>query len=237
MYVPRDKVSGDFYWWTKMKLDNIYVLTVADCTGHGVPGAFMSMLGISMLNEIVNKEYFWHPPVILRKMRKDIINSLKQSGEIGEMKDGMDMAIVSINMDTMELQFAGANNSLLLITEDAQRFDDMPRIRKMTLGNKTLYEFLPDKMPISVFDRMNKFSVHEINVVKGDQFYIFSDGYADQFGGSKGKKFMMKKFKTLLMENCDKPMAEQKQALVDALNQWQGNLDQVDDITVMGVRL
>ena len=237
LYMPRDKVSGDFYWWTKMKLDNIYVIAVADCTGHGVPGAFMSMLGMTMLNEIVNKEYFFHPPVILRKLRKDIISSLKQSDEFGEVKDGMDMAIMSIDIDKMELQFSGANNPLYIISAEENRFSDVEGIRKYSANNMFLYEFLPDKMPISIFDRMNKFKGYEVNIKKDDQLYIFSDGYPDQFGGNKGKKFMNKAFKFLLLDICNKEMAEQKLSLAEFIIKWKGNLDQVDDITVLGLKI
>lgn len=237
LYQPRDKVSGDFYWWTKMKLDNIYVIAVADCTGHGVPGAFMSMLGMTMLNEIVNKEYFFHPPVILRKLRKDIIASLKQSDEFGEVKDGMDMAIVCLDLDQMTLQFAGANNPLYLISEEKNRFPDVQGVRVYEAGDRVLYEFLPDKMPISIFDRMNKFTGYEAPVKKGDILYIFSDGFADQFGGPSGRKFMYKSFKNLLIEVSRIDIKNQETALKEALKQWMGKLDQVDDITVMGIKM
>ncbi|MCD6367332.1 MAG: tetratricopeptide repeat protein, partial [Bacteroidales bacterium] len=120
-FKPRNVVSGDFYWWVHMKLDNMLVTAVSDCTGHGVPGAFMSMLGISFLREIVTKEYVSHPGVILRKLRKEIIHALKQKGEFGGQKDGMDMSVVSINLDTLEIQYAGANNPLYIITNKELR--------------------------------------------------------------------------------------------------------------------
>ncbi len=223
LFMPRDVVSGDFYWLAEVEENTI--IAVADCTGHGVPGAFMSMLGISFLREIVIKEYITHPGVILRKLRKEVINALKQESETknntSEMKvqDGMDMVIVSINNKTKMMQFAGANNPLYMIRD----------------GEFT--EIKGDKMPISIYYKMDKFKTHDIQLAEGDQLYMFSDGYADQFGGEKGKKFKYKPFKKLLTDNAGKKMSEQKQILVDTFEKWKGDIDQIDDIVILGIKI
>lgn len=204
-----------------MKHENTIVLTVADCTGHGVPGAFMSILGISMLNEIVNKEFITHPAIILRRLRKGIVKTLRQSTEVGVLKDGMDMAVVSINLDTLQLMYAGANNPLYIIKN----------------SNHELINFKPDKMPISIYDKMDKFATHEYQLEKNDKIYIFSDGFADQFGGEKGKKFMYKQFKQLLLDTLNLPMEEQGKQLLISFSLWKGKYEQVDDVTVMGLEL
>ncbi len=250
LFKPRDKVSGDFYWWTKMKYDNIFVLAVADCTGHGVPGAFMSMLGISMLNEIVNKEYISHPAVVLRKLRKDIVKSLKQTTKVGELKDGMDMSIVSINFDTLQLQYAGANNPVYIVRklkacpEQSQRVES-EKLKTEIEGKKNvttseLYELIelkPDKMPIGIHDRMADFTLHTYQLTKGNCLYLFSDGYVDQFGGSKAKKFMKKSFKKLLLDISEKNMEKQGNMLEQSFVSWKGKLDQVDDVTIVGIKV
>jgi len=226
LFMPRDKVSGDFYWWTYMKHENIIVLTVADCTGHGVPGAFMSMLGITMLNEIVNKEFITYPAVILRRLRKDIVKTLRQSTEVGELKDGMDMAVVSINLESLLLQYAGANNPVYIIRPISPNSNEF-----------NLFELKPDKMPISIYDKMDKFTPQEFQLNKGDRIFVFSDGFADQFGGNKGKKLMYKNFKQLLMNTSSLRMNQQHESLITFLNEWKKNYDQIDDITVVGIEI
>jgi serine phosphatase RsbU (regulator of sigma subunit) len=233
IFKPRDIVSGDFYWGTKV--ENISIITAVDCTGHGVPGAFMSILGATSLNEIINKEYITHPGVILRRLRKDVINSLQQKGESGEQKDGMDIALCTIDLENMKLQFAGANNPFYLIRDS--------RSTRLEIGNQTefenliLYEIKGDKMPISFFDLMDKFTVHEIDIQKGDMIYLFTDGFADQFGGPERKKLRYKNFKNLLLSHSTKSMEEQKDLLSRALEEWQGDYDQIDDILLIGVKI
>ena len=245
LFKPKDRVSGDFYWWTHIEGNT--VITAADCTGHGVPGAFMSMLGVSFLREIVQKEYITHPGVILRKLRKEVIKSLKQKGESGEQKDGMDMSLVSINSETNILQFAGANNPLYIITENELSLIDndnennaLKLIDNSVLkveSSKLMYEVKPDKMPIAIYVKMDNFVTHEIQLQKGDQIYMFSDGFADQFGGPKGKKFKYKPFKRLILENAEKSMEEQKQILSDTFDSWRGDIEQVDDVVVLCVKI
>jgi len=240
LFKPKDKVSGDFYWWTT--IENTTVITAADCTGHGVPGAFMSMLGISFLREIVQKEYITNSGVILRKLRKEIIKSLKQTVETGSQKDGMDMALVSINHETNLVQFSGANNPLYIVKRgklkvESEITDSIKLFELDELPNIKLYEVKPNKMPIAIYLKMDNFTTHEIQLEKGDQIYMFSDGYADQFGGAKGKKFKYKPFKRLLLENAHKPMNEQKEILETAFISWKGSSEQIDDVVVLGIKI
>lgn len=237
-FKPKDKVSGDFYWWAA--IENQTVITAADCTGHGVPGAFMSMLGVSFLREIVLKEYITHPGVILRKLRKEIIRSLRQKGITGEQKDGMDMALLTFNHDTNVMQFAGANNPIYLIRHaelfNSADFVNIPtKITWFSHIDKVLIELRPDKMPIAIYEKMDNFSMSEVKVLKGDVIYLFSDGYADQFGGLKDKKFMYKAFKDLLVHHCQLQGSEQKQLLYDTFVNWMSQNEQVDDVVVIGL--
>jgi serine phosphatase RsbU (regulator of sigma subunit) len=214
---PRDIVSGDFYWVSR--IGNKLIISAADCTGHGVPGAFMSMLGVAFLDEIVNKDHVTQPELILNKLREKVIDALQQSGISGEAKDGMDIVVVCIDENEGKLLYAGAYNPLLMIRKGQ------------------LKEYRGDRMPIAIFDNMREFSAHEINIEKGDQFYFSSDGYEDQFGGPEGKKFKSKQFKELLTKICDRTMTEQKDIIIRTFDEWQGDMPQVDDIVVIGVRI
>jgi ligand-binding sensor domain-containing protein/serine phosphatase RsbU (regulator of sigma subunit) len=241
LFKPKDIVSGDFYWMTSVEGKSI--IATADCTGHGVPGAFMSMLGAAFLNEIVNKEYIAHPGVILRKLRKEVIEALQQKGEAGEQKDGMDMTLCAFSADKKTLEYAGANNPIYII-----RNKNLPEIvhnKKLEHNDLVLYEIKGDNMPIAIFERMDRFVTHEIELLEGDQVYMFTDGFADQFGGPKGKKFKYKPFKLKILENCHKPLEEQREILFNTIVDWMDNIDpltgslveQVDDITVIGIRI
>jgi len=238
LFRPRDIVSGDFFWTATV--ENSTVVTVSDCTGHGVPGAFMSMLGMSVLKEIIQKEYITHPGVILRKLRKEIINALGQKGVSGEQRDGMDLALITIYHESRKLEFAGAYNSLYLARKKNLA---KPAIQNISVFNSedhaehVLYEIHADKMPIAYYERMDKFTTNELDLLKGDIIYLFTDGYADQFGGPGGKKFMYKPFKRLLLSNAHLPMNQQQQVLNDTLDKWMGMLAQVDDICVMGLKI
>ena len=238
-FKPKDVVSGDFYWWSK--IDNYFILTIADCTGHGVPGAFMSMLGISFLREIVNKEKITQPDKILNKLRKEIILTLKQTGKEGEQKDGMDMSIISLNLENNVLQYSGANNPIYIVKNKKIKTDknivlfDDSKINTQNL--KFLYEIKADKMPIGIYKRTENFSLKEIKLNNGDFIYLFSDGFADQFGGEKNKKFKYKPFKRLLISNSNKTANEQKLLLEKTLIEWKKNNYQIDDITVMGIKI
>lgn len=230
---PRDIVSGDFYWFAY--IEKLSVIAAVDCTGHGVPGAFMSMLGSAFLNEIVNKEYITHPGVILRRLRKEVIRSLHQSGQSGESKDGMDVALCVIDKENLKLQYAGANNPLYIV-----RKKDEPspgNFNSHESDGYVLYEIKADRMPVSAGYMMNNYVMHEIDFIKGDMIYIFSDGYADQFGGPNEKKFGYRNFKQLLLENSAATLETQQAILEARFDEWKGDLNQVDDIMVVGIRL
>lgn len=218
VFLPRDIVSGDFFWLSQN--GGKIVIVAADCTGHGVPGAFMSMLGVSFLYEIVNKEGIMQPASILNYLREHVKHTLSQTGKKDEAKDGMDISLCVFDPKEMKLEWAGAYNPLYLIR------------------NSEIIEYKADKMPIAIHmnDHM-PFTNHEIALQKGDTFYISSDGYADQFGGAEGRKFMSKKYKEMLLQINDKSMEEQKSIILQAHLDWKGHHEQVDDILVMGVRV
>ena len=225
LFRPRDIVSGDFYWATRK--ENKAIIVAADCTGHGVPGAFMSMLGVSFLNEIVNKLDTMHANLILNDLRDSIKNSLRQTGKDNEAKDGMDVALCIIDYDNMQLEYAGAFNSLYLIRDNE------------------LIRYDADRMPIGIYIKEREsFTNHVVDLKKGDNFYIFSDGYVDQFGGDRGSKIMAKRFRNILLDNHKKPVHEQKAALEIFLDDWQTHTDekgetykQIDDILVIGMKV
>ncbi len=220
LFKPRDIVSGDFFW---IKHVNQYViLAAADCTGHGVPGAFMSLLGISYLNEIVQRREITQANQVLNELRKQIRNSLRQHGQAEESKDGIDMALCVIDGKNNTLQYSGANNPLY-------------RIRDKN-GAPELTEFKADRMPLGYYPGAFKtFTNTEIQLEYGDVFYLFSDGFLDQKGGKGNKKFMSKNFKNLLMKIYQEPMREQKNILDKTIRDWMGNNSQIDDILVLGV--
>ncbi len=218
---PKDIVSGDFYWMTKV--DDKLIVTAADCTGHGVPGAFMSMLGLTFLNEIVNKDKILVAGKILDRLRNKVIDSLHQKDR--ETKDGMDMAISIIDTEKQEIQFAGAYNPLYFI----------PAVKD---GNYEINKIPADRMPIGIHLKMDDdFTNHVIKYNKGDSIYLFSDGYMDQFGGDEGRKLKSRKFQELLLKIQSKSMTEQKEILDQFLNKWKGDLDQLDDIIIIGMKL
>ncbi|MFO7656711.1 MAG: two-component regulator propeller domain-containing protein [Bacteroidales bacterium] len=218
LFKPRDIVSGDFYWVTEK--DNKVFLVVADCTGHGVPGAFMSMLGVSLLNEIVNNKNRLTACEILNMLRKNVKKTLSQKGRMDETKDGMDMVLCIFDFQKPEAQFAGAYNPLWLIRNDE------------------LIIIKGDKMPIGIYVGNEKlFTCNDIPLQKDDMLYMFSDGYADQFGGPEEKKFKSGALKELLFEIHKKPLSEQKEILEKTHESWKGELQQIDDIMVVGVRI
>jgi len=239
LFKPRDVVSGDFYWFTK--IEHQLFATVADCTGHGVPGAFMSMLGVSFLRDIVNKSNIYQPDKILNQLRKDIIRTLKQKGVSGEQKDGMDMAFIRLDFQSLQLEFSGANNPLVIISKTKPEvLSENTIIKEMRLEDNDdwgLYEVKPDKMPISIYEKMNDFSNHRFQLHKEDRVYMFSDGFLDQFGGPKGKKFKSKPFKRLLLEHTHLSISDQEQLLNQTIISWMEFQHQVDDISVIGIQV
>jgi CheY-like chemotaxis protein/serine phosphatase RsbU (regulator of sigma subunit) len=217
-YKPRDIVSGDFYWIKQVE-EKIFI-AAADCTGHGVPGALMSMLGITFLNEIINKDPNIHANEVLNELRTHIISSLRQTGSSGESRDGMDVALCIVDHKNKMLEFAGANNPLYMIRD-----------------GELMHE-KGCKMPIGIHRRAKEsFVNHYINIKQDDLFYIFSDGYVDQFGGEYGRKFLSANFKKLLLEIADKPLLEQRQIIEKEFDDWKGERKQLDDILVIGFRI
>jgi serine phosphatase RsbU (regulator of sigma subunit) len=230
LYKPKDIVSGDFYWSCD-KEDWIY-LVVADCTGHGVPGAFMSMLGIAFLNEITSSTQLLSPAEILNQLRSKIIKELKHKGREGGANDGMDISIIKINKNTLEAEWAGANNPLLVLKKSISSSSE-----DMNVSEPLLIEYKADKQPIGFHIKTDSFTNHHLQFNKGDSLYLFSDGYADQFGGEKGKKYNYRQFKQLILSVQDKSMNNQQQIFHETFETWKGELEQVDDICVMGLRL
>ncbi len=217
LFQPRDIVSGDYYWLSQ--IENKTVVAVADCTGHGVPGAFMSMLGISLLNQMVKENRIMHANEILEEMRRSVKKSLRQD-EDSENKDGMDMVLMIFDFENLILEYSGAYNPLYIFQDNQ------------------FIEIQADRMPIGVYVKDERpFTNHTFQLKKGDAVYAFSDGYVSQSGGETNRKFMSKQFKELLNNIHPKPMSEQKDILVDKLEKWQGNHEQIDDILVMGIRI
>lgn len=214
---PKDIVSGDFYWI--YETDNIVFYATADCTGHGVPGGFMTMLGLSFLNDIIEVKNIRNPAEVLNLLRDKIVTALKQSGNIGENKDGMDICLCCINKQTKELTYAAAHNDLYIIR------------------NNDLHEYKADKQPCGFYHENKSFTAHTIQLEEGDCIYTFTDGFADQFGGYNGKKFRYKQFEELLLKNASLPFGEQKHILKTTIDTWRGALEQVDDILVIGVKI
>jgi len=194
-------------------------VVAADCTGHGVPGAFMSMLGISLLNELVLSEGMDNPGMILNALRNRVKTYLKQTGKIDESKDGMDMALIIINTINLEAKYSGANNPIYIIREN------------------NLLEYKATKNPIGIYLNEQDFKTEDIQLQRNDRIYLFSDGYMDQFGGANGLKLKSGKFKEMLLGINQKPMEEQKNLLEKAFNIWRGKYDQVDDILILGIKL
>ncbi len=226
IYIPRDIVSGDFYWIKQIK-EQIIVAAV-DCTGHGVPGALLSMLGITYLNEIVanyhsTKEIQAND--ILNFLRDRIKGTLSQEDSDRPTRDGMDIALGIIDIHSKKMQYAGAHNPLYLIRyiEEENKYE--------------LHHYKADAMPIASHLRERPFTNNYIQLKANDQIYMFSDGYIDQFGGEYGHKFFAKKFKRLLLKNASKSLQEQKQILLETYEQWKGYFPQIDDILVIGFKI
>jgi len=216
LYLPKDIVSGDFYWASKV--ENKTIIVAADSTGHGVPGAFMSMLGASFLDNIVNIEKILEPARIIEKLREHIIGALKQRDEDVDSNDGMDLAICVYDETTFELTYAGAYNPLCLIQ------------------NGKLEVIGADRMPVGISSHADDpFTQHTFKINKGDKAYMFSDGYLDQFGGVKGRKLKSGPFMELLRETSNLGIEMQKQALFDFFIEWKGDETQIDDVIVIGI--
>jgi serine phosphatase RsbU (regulator of sigma subunit) len=216
IFKPKDIVSGDFYWINK-KEDNLFVAAV-DCTGHGVPGALVSMVAHGGLQRSVHVFKEKEPAKMLDLLNATIEEGFNAQGD-GNIKDGMDIALYSLNKDTLELTYAGANNPLYIIREGKQII------------------LSPNKQPIGSFENRKPFTQEKIKVKKGDCIYAFSDGFADQFGGPNNKKYKYSRFKELLLSIHSKPMNEQLNDLEKEFDSWMGSNNQTDDVTVVGLRV
>jgi serine phosphatase RsbU (regulator of sigma subunit) len=236
-YRPKDIVSGDFYWMKEIG-DKIY-FSVVDCTGHGVSGAFMSIIGINSLNKIVDDLKIESTGKILDELNKSVNTALgvnhADENSIVNIRDGMDICICSIDKSTNNLEYSGANNSLYLIRNK----ENLIKERDCILDNdqSIFYEIKPDKMAIGGGSNKVKYKTHSIQLKKDDTLYLFSDGYADQFGGTKGKKFMYKPFKRMFLSIQDQSMDSQLSHIDKTMREWKMGIEQLDDICVMGVRV
>ncbi len=219
LYKPKDVVSGDFYGF--IQREDQVIIIAADCTGHGVPGAFMSMIGNDQLNNIINEKKITEPAKILDELHKGIRGALKQDQSHGQTRDGMDIALCKINLRNNKLEYAGAMRPLWLVRQGK------------------LMETKADKQPIGGLDTEGRkpFTNHTIDLQKDDCIYIFTDGYADQFGGEKGKKFMVKNFEKMLLEINTLSMAEQSKLINEKFEIWKANNEQVDDVLVIGIKI
>jgi hypothetical protein len=235
LYMPKDIISGDFYWISQEARYKYFA--VADCTGHGVPGAIMSMLGITLLNEIVRNKKISKASEILDLLRSEIIKYLKQKGKAGEHKDGMDIALCVIDTKTIKgnvkMQYSGANIPLRVLLNDGQT----PVKNEKNESHEKILELKPDKQPIGIFVEMKPFKNHNLTLKKGDAVYLCTDGFEDQFGGPDKKKYKTSKLRDFLTNINHLPMDEQQHEFEIEFLKWKMNNDQVDDVTVMGVRL
>jgi serine phosphatase RsbU (regulator of sigma subunit) len=217
-FLPKEIVSGDFYWFNNS--GDKQIVAVGDCTGHGVPGALMSMLGISFLEEIVNKRGITESGIILDELNKEVQRALHQKGTREETKDGMDISLCVIDHSINSLQYSGAYNNLCLIRKNV------------------LTEYPADRMPIGIFEQNDsKFRSNNIKTYPGDLIYMFSDGYADQFGGPDYKKYKNDTLKALLLRINSLPLSNQKQRLEEEFHKWKGPNSQIDDVLIMGLKI
>jgi serine phosphatase RsbU (regulator of sigma subunit) len=215
-FKPKDIVSGDFYWATKK--DDYFYLAVCDSTGHGVPGAFMSLLNISFLNEAINEKNITAPNEVLNHVRTRLIENIDGA------QDGMDGILLKFKIPKSNehisfMEYAAAHNAPILVR------------------NSEIISLGKDKMPVGKGEHLNSFTLQSIQLEKGDTLYLYTDGYADQFGGPKGKKFKYKSLNQLLLSNVNDTMFKQKEVLDSTIHHWQGNLEQVDDVCVLGIKI
>ena len=235
-YQPSAIVSGDFYYF--QQIHDHFVIAVADCTGHGVPGGFMTMLGITFVDEIVRRNDVNKPGKALEILREHIKSTLRQEKE-SSIKDGMDIAMCAINTCTNEMEFAGANLPVILVknkekhANEIRKYGNAPKIEQ----EDALLEIKPDRMPIGFYYNENSFTNYKVQLEKGDLIYMFTDGYMDQFGGSAGRKFLKKNFKKIISEISVKPLKDQGKIIKSRFFEWKGYRNQIDDVLVLGIRI
>ncbi|HEY1039341.1 MAG TPA: SpoIIE family protein phosphatase, partial [Bacteroidia bacterium] len=210
---PKDIVSGDFYW--TLQKENSFYLAVCDSTGHGVPGAFMSLLNINFMNEAINEKNIREPNKVFDYVRDKLIESIGKDGQ----KDGFDGILLCINTDTGSITYAAANNAPVLIS------------------GEVLEELGADRMPVGKGERQADFTLFELERKSGDVLYLYTDGYADQFGGPKGKKFKYKPLNDMLLASGSLSFQKQADLLGNTFDQWKGSLEQVDDVCIIGIKI
>jgi serine phosphatase RsbU (regulator of sigma subunit) len=213
MFNPKDIVSGDFYWATEH--NNKFYLAICDSTGHGVPGAFMSLLNMGFLSEAVKEKNIEEPHEIFNYVRLRLINSISSE----QQKDGMDGILLCVDRTTNQITYSAANNEPILVS------------------NNKVIELPKDKMPVGKGEKNESFTLHQVTASKGDVLYLYTDGYADQFGGPKGKKFKYKQLNDLLLNSCHDDLNQQKEILLSSFINWKGNLEQVDDVLIVGIKI
>jgi phosphoserine phosphatase RsbU/P len=216
LYLPKDILSGDFYY--VIKTGKKIIVAIMDCTGHGVPGALMSILGITLLNETVVMEHIHSPDKILESLRKKIIHALGQNGKDGHIRDGIEGIVICFDPVSGKLEYSGSYNPLIIIR------------------NNIIISIKGDSISIGYCEVLKNFTLHELNVEKNDMIYMFSDGILDQFGGKKNKRFMIKHLKEIFLANNQKAVGLQKSILLNEFNDWKAGLEQIDDVLVMGIR-
>jgi len=216
LYLPKDILSGDFYWLCKA--EEKLIIAIMDCTGHGVPGALMSILGITLLNETVLHDHIIQPDKILESLRSKIIHALGQKKNSGFIKDGIEGSVICFDPGSNKLLYSGSYNPMIHIHADE------------------IFVIKANRFPIGYYEINGKFTLNETDIKKNDTIYLFSDGIIDQFGGPINKRLMIKHLKELLLGNHNKTMKRQKEILIKELNRWKGDLVQTDDILVLGIR-
>ncbi len=228
-FQPRESVGGDFYWVAQK--EQITFFALGDCTGHGVPGGFMSMLGVSLLNELVSRSECYSPAKMLWDLREMIIKALSQTGLDEDSQDGMDIALCMYNSNNRHLVYAGANLSLFIVTSTP------PPAGEKIIVQENFVELKPDRMPVSYYLRMIEYSDHHLVLNPGDCLYLSSDGYTDQFGGLNNKKFGYNTFKNLILSASSKPLDKQRDIFWNEFDKWKGEENQTDDVIVMGIKI
>ncbi|MGZ6540139.1 MAG: PP2C family protein-serine/threonine phosphatase, partial [Bacteroidia bacterium] len=242
LFKPKDIVSGDFYFIEPIETsdgDEWIAVAMADCTGHGVPGAFMSIMGYNFLKQSLKVKSINGPGEALDFASKELYSFLRFRGMEGNLRDGMDVAFAAINKTKNLITFAGANNPLWIISKrsEIKNVKDEPlKIIKQS-GDYYLYEIKANKQHVGFNEQIKSFTTHDIPLMKNDLVYLFTDGYADQFGGAKGKKFKYQQLSQLLLDNASDPMEKQHRKLETAFNDWIGNLEQVDDVSLLGIKI
>lgn len=233
-YKASSIISGDFYFF--QQIDNFAIIAIADCTGHGVPGGFMTMLGITLIDEIIRRKDVNSPVTALNLLRENVIRSLKQEVS-SEVKDGLDIAMCAINLDTLELEYAGSNIPLFIYKNYKDFEKDVYGSQDKIIIEDQLIEIKPDRIPIGFYYLDKPFSKCRVQLKRGDKIYMSTDGYPDQFGGKRGRKYLAKNFKKLILEHQHLNMLDQKEAFTKKHLEWRGEYEQIDDILVFGLTI